>query len=77
MIILAKSFFLFFLFNSTLYLVYLLFDTLYKIMKSFSFYLFVLQYESFLVTGFTNELVRNLSTVRLIVSNSANQWAHT
>ena len=52
-------------------LVYLSSDIPYSIVDNFFIYLFVLKYERFLVIGFINELVKNLSTLRLIVSKSA------
>ena len=59
------------LFNSNIYSNHLLFGILHSIFNSFSIHLSVLQYKSFLVIGFINRLVRNLSTLRLVVSDFA------
>ena len=42
----------------------------YDMADNFSIYLSTLQYERFLVIGFNNKLVKNLSTLHLVVSES-------
>ena len=57
--------------SSNLYSIHLLSGILYNMADSVSIYLFALQYESFLVIGFINRLDKNLSILRLVVSDLA------
>ena len=54
-----------------LYSVYLLSNIPHDMANCFSIHSFALQYESFLVIGFINGLDKNLSTLHLVVSDSA------
>ena len=63
--------------HSNLCSVYLSSGIPHSILDSFSIHSSVLQFESFLVMGFINELVRNLSILRLVVFDSIKQWANT
>ncbi len=56
--------------SSNLCSVHLSSGILHDMAESFSIHLFALQYESFLVMDFIHGLDRNLSTLRLVVSDS-------
>ena len=56
---------------SNLCLIHLLSGIPHGIADNFSIHLSTLQYESFLVIDFINKLDRNLSTLRLVVSDFA------
>ena len=57
--------------SSNLCSVHLLSDISHSIADNFSIHSSTLQYDSFLVMGFINELKRNLSILHFVVSNSA------
>ena len=56
--------------GSNLCLVHLLSDIFYGMVDNFSIYSFMLQYRSFLVMSFVIALDRNLSILRLVISDS-------
>ena len=57
--------------SSNFCLVHLLSRISHGVANNFSIHSFTLQYESFLVIGFINRLDRNLSTLYLVVFDSA------
>lgn len=64
------------LFSLNFYSIYLFSGIFQSMVNKFSIYSFVLQYESFWVMGFINGLDRNLSILRLVVSDFAKYCAN-
>ena len=59
-----------------LYSIYLLFGISHVLAGNFFIHSFAFCYKMFLVINFINRLIRNLSTLRFVIFEFANQWAN-